>query len=295
MIDYTIITEGRSQLGEVPLWCERTQTLWWVDAMRCGLHGFEPATGRRHSVGVCGERLGSIALREDGGLLLATSEGIDTYDPNSATQSYFTGKSQLASGQCYNDGRCDRQGRFWVGSMNESITPGGSVYRVDADGSVTHCFGDVIVPNSIAFSPDSRFFYFADTRRFTIWRFDLDAASGAISNRTVFAQTSDRPGRPDGSCVDSEGFLWNAEYAGGQVVRYAPDGRIDRIVALPVTHPTSVCFGGPALDTLFVTSGRMHLTPETADSEPLAGAVLAIDPHVKGLPESRFSGPMTGV
>ncbi|QDL38608.1 SMP-30/gluconolactonase/LRE family protein [Rhodoferax sediminis] len=197
----------------------------------------------------------------------------------------------MAPAQRYNDGRCDRQGRFWVGSMNESITPGGSLYRVDPDGSLTHCFGDIIVPNSIAFSPDGRFFYFADTRRFAIWRFDLDIDSGVISDQTVFAQTTGRPGRPDGSCVDSEGFLWNAEYAGGQIVRYAPDGRIDRIVALPVTHPTSVCFGGPAMDTLFITSGSMHLAKETATSEPLAGAVLAINVGVKGLPEPRFGSP----
>lgn len=290
MVEFDILSEARDQLGEMPVWCERTRTLWWVDVMRCALHKFDSATGQMKTVTTRGERLGSIALREDGGLLLATDHSIDSFDPATGTQAFFTGA--LPPGQRYNDGRCDRQGRFWVGTMNESFEPEGTLYRVGPDGATRACFGGIIVPNSIAFSVDNRAFYFADTRRFTIWRFDFDAPSGTISNRTIFAQTTGRAGRPDGSCVDSDGCIWNAEYAGGQLVRYAPDGRIDRVIPLPITHPTSLCFGGPALDILFVTSGSMHLTAETRAREPLAGAVLALRPGVKGLPEPRFAGAL---
>ena len=111
----------------------------------------------------------------------------------------------------------------------------------------------IIVPNSVAFSPDDRTLYFADTRAYTIWAFDFDIAVGAIANRRVFAQTMP-PARPDGACVDADGFLWSAKYAGSRIVRYAPDGRIDRIVELPVSHPTCCCFGGDDLQTLYVTS-----------------------------------------
>lgn len=290
LADFTIAAHEHDLLGEVPLWCERTSRLWWVDVMRCALCSLDPASGKVVTRTTEGHRLGSIALREQGGLLLATAEGIDVYDPATGTQKALTGRDRLGDGQRFNDGRCDRQGRFWVGTMNEDFRPEGTLYRLEHNGTLSEVFGGIVVPNSIAFSPDSRTLYFADTRRFTIWSFAFDAASGTVSNQKVFAQTTGRAGRPDGSCVDSEGFLWNAEYAGGQIVRYAPDGRIDRSIALPVSHPTSLCFGGPSLDTLYITSGSYALTPEQAAREPLAGAVIAIRPGVKGLPEPRFAG-----
>lgn len=290
VVDFSVAAHEHDLLGEGPLWCERTARLWWVDVVRCTLHALEPKTGKITSHITQGHRLGSIALREQGGLLLATAEGIDSFDPDTATQQRYAGHGRLGATQRFNDGRCDRHGRFWVGTMNEDFLPEGTLYRLERDGSLAEVFGGIVVPNSIAFSPDSRTLYFADTRRFTIWSFAYDAASGTVSNQKVFAQTTGRAGRPDGSCVDREGFLWNAEYAGGQLVRYAPDGRIDRTVALPVSHPTSLCFGGPSLDTLYITSGRVALTPEALESEPLAGAVLAIQPGVTGLPEPRFAG-----
>lgn len=291
MAEVRVIAHCRDLLGESPVWCEQTSRLWWVDVVRPALHSVDILTNEIKTLSMPHwGRVGSIALRRQGGLVLATRHGIEMFDPATRSSKPFTGQDALSPGQCFNDGRCDRQGRFWVGSMSEDLTPNGHLYCVSADGMVAAYLDGIIVPNGIAFSPDSHVFYFADTRRFTIWAFDLDSGSGDISNQRIFAQTTGRKGRPDGSCIDSEGFLWNAEYAGGQITRYAPDGQIDRVVQLPVSHPTSLCFGGEDFDTLFVTSGSHVLSPEQAEHEPLAGAVLAFQPGVRGLPEPRFAG-----
>ena len=290
MPDFTVAAHCADQLGEVPLWCDRTNQLWWVDVNRSALRNLDPATGKVSTFPTAGGRLGSIALRDGRGLLLATAEGVDFFDPETDTQTPFTARNLLHKSQRFNDGRCDRQGRFWVGSMNEEQQPDASLYRIDPDGSVTPWFHGFATANGIATSPDSRTFYFADTRRFTLFAFDFDAAAGALANRRLLAQTTGRPGRPDGSCIDAEGFLWSAEYAGGLLTRYAPDGRIDRMIPLPVSHPTAVCFGGPGLRTLFITSATQSLNAEQLTAQPLAGCVLAFEPGMQGLPEPRFAG-----
>ena len=151
-------------------------------------------------------------------------------------------------------------------------------------------FDGISVPNSTAFSPDDRTLYFADTPRHAIWAFDFDIAAGAIANRRVFADLTARKGLPDGSCVDAQGFLWNAEFAGTRLTRYAPDGRVDRTVELPVTSPTCCCFGGATLDTLYVVSSTHRHTAEQRAAEPCSGGLLALDVGVRGLPEATFGG-----
>lgn len=290
MPEFTVAAHCKDELGEVPVWCDRARRLWWVDVNRSALRNLDPETGRVTTFTTLGGRLGSIALRERGGLLLATSESVDSFDPETGVQVPFAARHVLGKKQRFNDGRCDRQGRFWVGSLNEELQPDAALYRIDPDGTVTQWLDGFCVANGIAVSPDGSTFYFADTRRFSIFAFEFDAASGALGPRKLFAQTTDRPGRPDGSCVDAEGYLWNAEYAGGQLTRYAPDGRVDRMIPLPVSHPTSVCFGGPGLDTLYITSALQALSQEQRAREPLAGAVLAFKPGIPGLPEPRFAG-----
>src|SRR5262249_50280786 len=147
---------------------------------------------------------------------------------------------------------------------------------------------EIFVPNSIAWSPDNKVMYFADTHRHLIWAYEFDLAEGTMRNERVFADCSDRPGKPDGSCVDADGCLWNAEYGGSRVGRYTPDGRIDRVVALPVANVTCCCFGGSDLDTLYISTARQRMTPEQLAREPLAGNVFACRPGVRGLPEARF-------
>jgi sugar lactone lactonase YvrE len=159
---------------------------------------------------------------------------------------------------------------------------------VDPDGSVHRQFGDVIVANTIAMSPNEDTLYFSDTRRYTTWRFGLDLASGTLGERKVFVDHTAVRDRPDGACVDAEGYVWNAIFGGKRVVRYAPDGRIDRVIQLPVSNPTCVCFGGPDLRTLYITTARRFLTRQQLRDEPGSGSLLAFEVEVAGLPERRF-------
>ncbi|MGE0723227.1 MAG: SMP-30/gluconolactonase/LRE family protein [Alphaproteobacteria bacterium] len=281
---------GADLLGETPVWCPRTRAIWWIDIERPTLQRFDPATGRHEAHPIRARFLGSLALRRAGGFLLALDRALFTYDPERQALAPFCTVEPDDRDTRLNDGRCDGAGRFWVGTMDNGLAaPTGSFYRVDPDGTAHRAFGDVIVTNSVAVSPDQRTLYMSDTRRFVIWAFDL-AADGTLSGRRVFADHTATGDRPDGACCDAEGYLWNAIFAGGRIVRHAPDGRIERSVPLPVTNPTCVGFGGDRLETLYVTTARKFLTPAQLAAEPLAGALLAFEPGVRGLPEPMFAG-----
>ena len=281
------VVKGNDRLGECPLWCEREGVLWWVDSRGPALKRWDPATGAVRALALPGV-VGSVAFREKGGMLAALQSGLHFLDTE-------TGKVEVAAQpeahlpeNRFNDGRCDRAGRFWAGTMSDlRRDPTGSLYRLSADLSCTHMRGDIVVPNSLAWSPDNRTLYFGDTHRNRIWAFDFDLASGGISNERVFAETE---GRPDGSCVDADGGLWNAEYGNGRLVRYTPAGKVDRVIPMPVANPTCCCFGGKDFDTLYVTTATQRLTTEDLAKQPLAGSVLAVRPGVRGLPEARFGG-----
>lgn len=285
------VAAARSRLGESPLWCGRSRRLWWVDVLAPALWSCDPETGdcRSHPVG--GHRLGSIALGEAGGLLLARDDGLHAYDPETGRQTFLVDPEPGAKGHRKNDGRADPYGDFWVGTLREAdYAPVGALYRIRPDLSVSREAGGeaggLAIPNALAFDPERRRLYYADTRAYTIWVCDHDPQTGAISARRVFATTV-APARPDGACVDAEGCLWNAEYAGGRVVRYAPSGEVLAALDLPVSHPTSCCFGGPALDRLYVTSASEPLSAAQREAEPLAGLTLVLDVGVRGRPEYR--------
>lgn len=281
------VSAVRSRLGECPVWCERTRRLWWVDVLAPALWSFDPAGGacRSHRVGA--RRLGSIALRRGGGLLLACDDGIHAYDPDSGRQTFLVDPEPGVAGHRKNDGRADPYGNFWVGTLREAdYAKVGALYRIAPDLSVSQQAQGLAIPNSIAFDARRRRLYYADTRAYAIWACDQDPATGDISARRTFATTIP-PARPDGSCIDAEGCLWNAEYAGGRIVRYAPSGEVLRSIALPVSHPTCCCFGGPGLDRLFVTTASEALAPQERAAEPLAGLTLALDVGARGRPEYR--------
>jgi sugar lactone lactonase YvrE len=275
-------------LGEVPLWHPTEQVLYWIDAFRPAIHRFDPATGRVESVAP-EAKLGSYALRRGGGLLLATRRGIELSDGLGTPARVVVDPEAGGSENILNDGRCDPSGRFWVGSMSRTLAaPTGRLYRVDGDLRVSVQDDGIFIPNSLAFSPDGTRMYFADSKRKTIFVYDLDS-EGTAANRRVFAECEGE-GVPDGSSVDVEGYLWNAVYDGGRLVRYAPDGRVDRVLPLPVTKPTSCALGGPGLATLYVTTARFRMSEEALAREPDAGAVLALDLEIGGLPEPLFAG-----
>jgi len=283
-----VAARGADRLGECPLWDERQAMLWWVDSRWPAVKRLDPATGAVMML-VLPEIVGSIALRQAGGLLAATKSGIHLLDPSSGALEAKVDPEKHLPDNRFNDGRCDRAGRFWAGTMSDvNRDPVGSLYRVDADFQCTKLRNAIIIPNSLAFSPDGRSMYFADTNRHTLWAYDYDPASGAATRERVFADTG--KGRPDGSCVDADGCLWNADYGASRLVRYTPAGKVDRSVELPVTNPTCCCFGGADLGTLYVTTATQRLAPEALAKQPLAGSLLALRPGVRGLAESRFAG-----
>jgi sugar lactone lactonase YvrE len=277
------------RLGECPIWSVAEQALYWVDSRAPAIYRANLSDGRRETCPVEAV-VGSIAFRSRRGLIAATSRGLHEVDFDTGRLTLLAHPEAELPDNRFNDGRCDRRGRFWAGTMSDvRREPTGSLYRFDADHSVHLMRGGIIVPNSIAFSPDDRTMYFADTYRLQILSYAFSLEDGTISSPRLFAST-DGKGRPDGSAVDEAGCLWNAEYAGGRLVRYAPDGRADRVIEMPVSQPTCCCFGGPDLGTLFVTSATQRLTPEEIASQPLAGSVFALVPGVKGLPEAAFAG-----
>ncbi|SCY97033.1 SMP-30/gluconolactonase/LRE family protein [Paracoccus tibetensis] len=281
--------QSNNRLGETPLWCGRTNRLWWVDIEEPTLHCLDPASGVHKQQSQAASFLGSCALCETGGLLLAVDLGLHH---RRLPDVPLVALAQVEKGldNRLNDGRVDQRGRLWIGTMDNALhRPNGSLYRVDPDGTVVRAFGDVIVSNGIAFSPQGTTLYFTDTRRHRTWSFDLDLDDGVLHNRRPFADfTSDRQ-RPDGTCIDQDGCIWMAFFGGGTIGRYTPGGRLDRVIELPVTNPTCLCFGGSELDTLYVTTAWKFLTDEQRAAEPLAGSLLAIEGVGKGLPENRFA------
>lgn len=277
-------------LGESPTWDARDSCLYWVDLRAPALRRLEPATGEVRSWAMP-EVIGAVVQRASGGLVVALKRGLHAFDPETGRHEPLAVLEQGPPDNRLNDAKCGPAGRIFCGSMWDfGVQTSGALYRIDADHAVTRVRGEVTIANAIAFAPDGRTIYFADTRKAAIERADYDPASGTVGAWSVLAPPEAAPGRPDGATVDADGFLWNARYGGGCLARFAPDGRLDRIVELPVSQPTSCAFGGEGLRTLFITTSRQRLSEAQLAAEPLAGSLLALDVGVAGLEEPRYAG-----
>ena len=289
MADVLRIGATTDILGEGPVWDVRSQALYWVDIRRPAVQRYDWRE-RRVTSWPMPEMVGSLAVREAGGLLLALKSRIAFFDPVTSAIYPVAAPEAGRDNMRFNDGKCDRQGRFWAGTMNDlTRDPEGALYRLDpARGCVAMDRG-IRIPNSLAWSVDSRTLYFADSPLRTIFTYPFDPATGDIGQRRTFV-TVEPPAIPDGATVDAEGCLWCAHYDGWRIVRFTPNGRIDRVINLPVQRPTSCQFGGPDLNVLFVTTASQKLTPEELAKQPLAGALLTLDVGVKGVREARYAG-----
>jgi L-arabinonolactonase len=288
MAQFRRIGDTRDILGEGPVWDPEGQALWWVDirlpAVRC--YDWKRQTTKTHPMP---ERVGSLALRNDGTLILALKSALVYWNPENGLIDKVAAPEADRAAQRFNDGKCDRRGRFFAGTMNDGARePDGTLYRFDGK-TCEAVHGGITIPNSLAWSPDGDTMYFSDSWTREIGAFAYDQARGEMSARRVFA-TIDAPAIPDGATVDADGYLWCALYDGWKIARFAPDGRLERAINLPVQRPTSCQFGGPNLDVLFVTSATQKLSAEQLSKQPFAGALLAIDVGVNGLPEPRFAG-----
>lgn len=283
-----LVLDARNILGEGILWNERTSRLFWTDIESSQLWSHTPSTGATQRWPLP-ERLCSLALTaDDGRLLLGLASGLAFFDLGTGTLEALHQVEAQLPGTRLNDGRVDRQGRFVFGMFNQADHPKhpiGGFYRLNRDLSLERLpLGDVAIANSICFSPDGATMYYADSATREIRCCDYDPATGAVDRLRVFAAADAAPGDPDGATIDADGCLWSARWGAGRVVRFAPDGRVDRILDVPAVQPTCLAFGGPGLDILYVTSASVGLRHAGPDD----GGLFARGLDVRGLPEQRF-------
>lgn len=292
-----------NHLGEGPVWDVEESRLYWVDGTgrRVGkpsIWRLDPRTGQVDNWDI-GRDVGAMALRQDGGAVLALDDGFYLFDFDTGALELITLVDADQPRTRLNDGKVDRRGRFFAGGMDdkEELAVCG-LWRLDPDLTATKVDSGIICSNGPCWSPDDRQFYFADTFQEEIWVYDYDIDTGMPSNRRLFASTADDPGVADGSTVDAEGCLWNAQLIAGELVRYAPDGMVERRIGMPVKNITSVIFGGDKLDEIYVTSMARVTHPAVhdhfqAEAKPqfLAGSLFRVTGlGITGVPEPRFAG-----
>ncbi len=284
----------RCAVGESPLWSAAEQALYWVDIEGRRLHRWQHGSGSQQSWSVP-ERLACIALHEEGGLLCALESSLCVWPkPGVGTPTPLAQVDHPAADMRFNDGRTDRTGRFWVGSMLMNMAqaaPLGELYSMAGSGPPTRHLQGLIVPNGLAFSPDGRTLYLSDshTSARCIWAFAL-SADGVPTQRRLLADLHQHRGRPDGAAVDVDGCYWTCANDGGCLLRFTPQGRLDRTIELPLAKPSMCAFGGPRLDELYITSIRPGAAPARPDTpqDELAGATVVFRPGVQGLLETPF-------
>jgi sugar lactone lactonase YvrE len=288
-----LVVDARCGTGESPVWSMAESALYWVDIPGRALHRWSAAG---HTQWASDEMPACIAPRADlpGSWIAGMESGLFSLTPQDGGRLAATRLAEVAHarpGMRFNDGRCDRQGRFWAGTMLMDMAAGarvGRLYRHDPGSTAASLqLDDLIVPNGLAFSPDGRTMYLSDSHPSvqTIWAFDYDTATGTPSNRRVFVDMNPLPGRPDGAAVDADGCYWICGNDAGLVHRFTPEGRLDRSLEVPVKKPAMCAFGGPKLDTLFVTSIRPG---GDLSDQPLAGGVFALRPGTQGIAEPAF-------
>lgn len=283
----------RCKLGEGPVWDVREQALYFVDTLAGTLWRYEPDSAQFQSWQTPG-LLGSIALRERGGAVLALGHGFHFFDFNTGQATLIADPQAAGGATQFNDGKTDRRGRFFAGTVHKRATePQAALYRLDADQSVHEVDSGIVISNGPCWSPDGNTFYFADSMRQDIYAYDYDADTGNVSNRRVFANTAALGGIPDGATVDRDGRLWSAICNGGKIVCYRPDGVVETVIEAPRELVSSVMFGGANLDELYCTSIDAAQMPKEfgCDPEDGGGELFVIRGlGVTGLPESRFAG-----
>ena len=273
------------------MWTVREQALYWTDNLGGSIHRLEPESGSDQTF-LLGQNVMGIGLRERGGLVLALAKQLAFYEPGGALEQLMGVEDDQPRNR-FNDGKVDRRGRYWAGTMNdvEWDTPSGSLYRLDPSLGLSRLRDAVVCANGLGWSPDDRTFYFGESFRYAIFAYDFDPDAGALSARRVFATVDRRSGAfPDGLTVDAEGGVWSVQNGAGRVVRYAPDGGVTHEVEVPLPQPTSCIFGGRDLDVLYITTSRQKMTPEQLGRYPLSGSVFAVRPGLSGVPEPLFAG-----
>lgn len=285
------ILDAHAELGEGPCWDPGRQRLYWVNIRACEVHEFDPATNLDRVIHLS-RHVGCVVLRQGGGALVALQDGLAELDLDTGRTVPIANPEAGREDILFNDGKCDPAGRFWVGTKAYADTPGaGALYCMETDRTVRLKVPGVTISNGLAWSLDARRMYYIDTLAAEVSVFDYEARTGAISNRRTAVPIPRDMGFPDGMTIDAEGKLWVALWRGHGVVRLDPDtGACLEKIPLPVSCPSSCCFGGRNLDELYITSAWIELTAEERAAEPLAGALFRVRAGVQGLAASCFGG-----
>lgn len=290
-MSFELVIDVGARLGESPVWSADRGLLYWIDIDGRTVHATDPGSGTDRNWGLDG-RPGAIAQTADPDRMLVAMENeLVWLDLRSGEATPWVKLEEPRPGVRLNDSRCDPAGRFWAGGMYDPTSVRrfeAFLHRVEPDGTFVTVRSEVGCANGLAFSPDGKVMYWADTLHSTVWAYDYDLDTGECSNERVFTDFESLPGKPDGACVDEVGCYWIACVGGGAVARLTPRGEVDRVIDFPVIRPTMPAFGGPSLETMFVTSIGVR-DPES-DGPGAHGAVFAIDPGVRGLPEPLFAG-----
>jgi sugar lactone lactonase YvrE len=274
----------RDRLGESVMWHVEEQTLYWIDLLNPTVRRMKGGSGAPESwiitnTGV----LGSLTFASGGRLMLAIDEGLVLFDPRTGGKQHFCDPNEQRGEMLYNDSKIDRDGRLWLGNCDKpEKEPRAVLYCIERDGTYRLADAGFLVANGPAFSPDGSTLYFSDTVGKRLLAYAIDRTTGRLGERRLFA-TIENAGMPDGVTTDAAGRLWVAHYGGARVSRYAPDGKIDKVIPLPVPNVTSLCLGGPKLTTLYITTAENPAAPD-----PLDGALFAIEVDGPGLPEPIF-------
>ena len=270
-------------LGEGPMWSAHHGKLFWVDIFEGNLHALDAQAGAEESWAM-GARASVAVEDEQHNLIVVCQNIIKKLNPHSGEiTDLWTFEEHLPNNRP-NDGKLDPKGRLWFGTtdhLEQDIS--GSIYMLGRDGTLHKKLTDFGNPNTFAWSPDGTVFYLADSVKQTMWAFDFNLETGELSNQREFFSLAGTDIIPDGSAVDAAGYLWNAQWNGWRVVRYAPDGSVDHIIEMPVACPTSCAFGGNAFDTLYVTSAKKGQTADQLAKQPDAGKLFKIDVNVQGV------------
>ena len=292
MIEIDTIGRHVDRLGESPLWHVGEQRLYWVDSFAPAICRIAPASGVEERFALPAD-IGSFVFARDGSLVAGMRTGFNRVrlgNDGSARATVICNPVARDPRLMLNDGKCDRRGRYWCASVHSDfIGREAELFRLGRDLVAQRVDGGFIIGNGIAFSPDDRRMYLADSRDETVWVYDFDADAGTVSNRREFFSTAGMAGRVDGACCDRDGNYWCALVHGGAIACLSPAGRMIERIAVPARHPTMVAFGGPQLDVLFVTSASMLLAPEERPDWPQAGRLFRITGlGARGLPEPLF-------
>ncbi|MEO6609585.1 MAG: SMP-30/gluconolactonase/LRE family protein [Aestuariivirga sp.] len=294
------IHEAQAVLGEGALWSPGEDALYWIDQMRPELHRLDVVTGRDTKFDIAlPHQLGALLPRRAGGFVLAASDGISFLDAKFTLRTPYVNPIANTPRVCFNDAKCDRQGRLWAGTTDRLETETiGALFRIDAAQNVARIVDGFICSNGPSFSPDGRIIYHTRTHNRTIYAHDVDPTTGEVGPGRIFVTVRPEEGVPDGSTVDAAGYLWSTHWGGSRVTRYAPDGTVDRVIKMPVKSPTSCAFGGKDMTTLYVTSASIEFVDgawvymdQTGFAQsPMAGAIFAIETGIRGLTETAFRG-----